>query len=101
MIPKGTWQDDEVRSVHPQSLPLPQRCPLECQPPPPRAPILLQQACEVRAGVSPSHRLSHDGDGDSWAVRPSALGSPAGTVPVRPGSERLRSLEGRQGRDRG
>lgn len=70
-------------------------------PPPPKAPVLLQQACEVRAGVSPSHRLSHDGDGDSWAVRPSALGSPAGTVLVRPGSERLRSLEGRQGRDRG
>lgn len=51
----------------------------------------------MRAGVSPSCRFSHDGDGDSWVVQPSAFGSLAGTVPLRPESERLRRLEVRKG----
>lgn len=92
------WHDDEVRSI-PKDFP----CPRDAWSGVPvhRAPVALQQACEVRAGVSPSHGFSQGGDGNSWFVEPSAPGSPAGTAPGRPGSERLRRWEGRKGRERG
>lgn len=55
----------------------------------------------VKAAVSPFRGFSQDGDGGSGSVEPGALGSWAGTVPVRPGSERLRRLEGGKGRGGG
>ena len=55
----------------------------------------------MKAAVAPFRGFGRDGDGGSGSVEPGALGSWAGTVPVRPGSERLRRLEGGKGRGGG